>query len=234
VASRGASASSAGGVTRSDVLVSGTSRFRAGLENQVRRPRRPSEPTEACLLEHGLQPRLSGLRSEPEPDLLRERVRGAHRGRGRVQERRHRVALKVRDTCVEREGLDQQHRAARLEVLAGISGDPDAAGRSSASPRPCTSTRAHSSHAPRTPEMSRPPAPSPHSRTPISLGVIRVAIPSSGCGAPSLGPAGRYGNYQTQLTIRKNTTQPLESMSASASALASYANICSCASTATR
>ena len=57
-------------------VLAGTLWLGTGLEDQVqRRLGRAPEATEARLLEHRPQARLSGLRAEPEPDLLRERVR---------------------------------------------------------------------------------------------------------------------------------------------------------------
>ena len=91
----------------------GRCRSTSSVEDHVeRRLRRAAASACNRLLEHLAQSRLAGLCAEPEADLLRQRVRRADGRRRGVEQRRHRVLRDVRRAVVERDRLDEQHRAA--------------------------------------------------------------------------------------------------------------------------
>ena len=77
------------------------------------------------FVRHLAKTRRTGLGADSETDVLRLRVGRADRRRRRVEDRRHRIVRDVVRKVVESERLDQQDRAARVEVLLGVAEDPD-------------------------------------------------------------------------------------------------------------
>ena len=76
-------------------LAESVARAKRAIDEKQHSEETSPEAAESRFLEHRPQPGLAGLRTEPQSNLLREGVRGADRGGGRVQEWRHRIVLDV-------------------------------------------------------------------------------------------------------------------------------------------